>query len=534
MLRTRTQTNRFFSKGGEMNELGIEVKEPLEEMNAMNQPDAPKPTGSRPIRPYRGDLYVKRVEEERVLASIRLLVETGLTRPPSVFYFWGSAGLGKTFFLKHLREAEGVESTNAPDARLLTLYYDFDWGKKDVLGDLTRELVRQAPMYLRAPSTAGAPSGFAALTQQLIDISRNPSAPALLLLLDNIDQPGEEAQNGLPDPWQQIETQLVEPLVTRRCIVVSTGSRQNPRWSRYEIRRRLNEEAQQPLSPFTLEQVKEQIRRAGYKLDERVYKDIYDLSGGIPSLVDLIADNFAVWIDAGKQMNRTTRPLEWYQMMHRLLTTSENVLIADEKVREDLDILFPLRSFRVETLRYMLSSRRAELKGQPDLFFLDYIRKLDKRTDAVWYDSSRRAYVTSPAVRKIIDQRALMQSRQNNDRAYWELHETAARMYWEWAKDTPKVSEDYLLEIIYHRARQYQDERKMDRLTTALNEVFDFARRNLHARRLENLKTLFLADDEIHSLLPESVWEQARKALAEEPRAAVVTTPGSAPLPPIV
>lgn len=117
----------------------------------------------------------------------------------------------------------------------------------------------------------------------------------------------------------------------------------------------------------------------------------------------------------------------------------------------------------------------------------------------------------------MINQRALMQYRSRpQESKYYTLHDTAASMYWEWAKDMPKVSEEYLLEIIFHRAEQYQADEDIEKLAKALKEVTEFAKRNLHARRLGLLQSAFAGDDEIRGLLPRDQWEKVKLALQVE------------------
>ncbi len=494
-----------------------------DEKNEMNQPDSPNPAGPRPVRTYRRELYVARKEEEPVQASVKLLLDTGLSRSPVVFYFWGNAGLGKTFFLKHLQE-------NAARLDILPLYYCFDWQKTDVLADLASELAGQASAsgkVLPAPTTSSASedapekksTDFLSVAKQLVDLAKGTTGPALLLLLDDIDLPLEENENKrCREAWQQIETQLVEPLVTRRCIVASTGKTKIPAWSRYEIQRRLNDEHDRLFSTFDAGQVAGQIEKAGYQLSAEAIQKIIHFACGIPRLVDLLADLFAGWAGRRGLPGHDTELTEWDKEMEQLLAGYETELIPEEKVQMDLNTLYPLRSFIVETLRYMLPERDPGLRDRPDLYFLSYIRDLDKSTDVISYDSVRRAYVILPWVRKMINQRALMQYRNNSQSSdFYRLHETAASMYWEWAKDTPKVSEVYLLEIIFHRAEQYQADKNIDKLAKALKEVTEFASRNLHARRLGILQSNFATDGEIRELLPRDQWEKVELALQAEP-----------------
>lgn len=492
-----------------------------EERNEMNKPDSLIPTGPRPVRTYRRELYVARKEEEPVQEGVRLLLDTGLARSPVVFYFWGNTGLGKTFFLRHLQDA------SRPD--ILPLYYRFDWQNPDILADLARELAGQASAsgkVLPAPTTSSASEDaqekktmdFLSVAKQLVDLAKGTTGPALLLLLDDIDLPVEENENRrCREAWQQIETQLVEPLITRRCIVVSTGRTKTPGWSRYEIQRRLNDEHDQLLSTFNEEQVTGQIEKAGYQLSGESLREIVHFSCGIPRLVDLLADLFAGWNGKRDLSRRAKENTEWDKEMEQLLAGYENELVPEERVRMDLSILYPLRSFIVETLRYMLPKRDRDLADRPDLYYLSYIRDLDRSTDVISYDSDRRAYVIRTEVRRMINQRALMQYRSRpQESKYYTLHDTAASMYWEWAKDMPKVSEEYLLEIIFHRAEQYQADEDIEKLAKALKEVTEFAKRNLHARRLGLLQSAFAGDDEIRGLLPRDQWEKVKLALQVE------------------
>ena len=397
--------------------------------------------------------------------------------------------------------------------KILPLYYDFNWNRDNLLEDFVAELVRQCAGYVAelalTPDRTSGKVSLSGLSQHLVELSKGGNTPVPLLLLDNINLPIEErTHEARKKIWLQIEAQLIEPLITRRGMVVSTGSSSSLPWQRYEIQRRVNPERERFLLPFNVEQACAQIQQAGYQLSERCCAQIQQLSAGIPGLIDRIARVYSGEPVDQQEAEISLKPRGWCEQMQQIYTRFMVDVLPDADVRQDLDILFPLRSLRVETLRYLLTSRKPALKSQSDFYFREALHKLTAQSETIWYVPDLRACVIAPVVRKMIDWGVLVRSRLEQNQSYWELHQNAAGMYWDWAKDTPKVSEEYLLEILFHRAKQFLFTGDQKKLSSALSEVTAFAGRNLHVRRKLDLREAFRVDDELHDLLPLELWER--------------------------
>lgn len=473
-----------------------------------------------PLR-YQNALYVQRQAIEKIVLNIKVLADTGILSSPAIYYLFSCAGSGRTFVLESLRASFAKNSHEFP---VIPLYYSFDWKKKDLLQDLAERLFEQInqleinerykAVLNQKISGANSLDRFALLCRKFFDLAKISRGPTFLFLLDNIDFPNDEAyQEDCQSAWAQIETKLIEPLITRRCMVISTGENKASPWSRYDIRTRLADEQDSFLPLFDLAQTHEQLNKAGYPFDEIQCSEIAKLSAGIPRLSIAIADLFSRLAAAGENIDFQLSNADWREAMDMLYAACEEEFCQDQTVWEDLEILYPLRSVRVETVRHMLTSLNPDLRAYPDLYFRDRLRRLDSRTGIVWYDSRLKAYIIHPAIRDVINRHALIR----RDGGYSDLHASAARMYWEWAQDTPKVSEVYLLEVIYHSASQYQAGFDLTRLEAAIAEICAFARHNLSQRRLTDLIGALSRDAEIHELLPPTVWGQAMSALQAAP-----------------
>jgi len=75
-------------------------------------------------------------------------------------------------------------------------------------------------------------------------------------------------------------------------------------------------------------------------------------------------------------------------------------------------------------------------------------------------------------------------------------------MYWEWATDTPKVSDKYLVEIIFHYALEYLAHKDPERLVKNLEKVIRFAQTRLNPNRYSLLLEALEEDQEIKENLP--------------------------------
>ena len=112
-----------------------------------------------------------------------------------------------------------------------------------------------------------------------------PSFVSLILL--------DGTENVSSTTWQDVELQLIEPLVLGgRVLIVVAGRRRVPRWRRFEVRRRVMESDKTQVRAFGRSAVSRQISKRSYQIPVDL---LYPYTNGNPHLVDAISQNVLAW-----------------------------------------------------------------------------------------------------------------------------------------------------------------------------------------------------------------------------------------------
>lgn len=457
-------------------------------------------------RLYQPSLFVNRAEQLRIVDEKVRWAQRDKTRiiPEPIINYWGVAGIGKTWVLNHLTE-EYKYRTSRSGYSTFTLLYAFD--KPISIENLVRKLASESLIEL---SPVLAPDAKAFLIQAKDTGSINAFVSALnqlisdfvpIILLDNTERV-------LPADWEKIEQQLIEPLVSSsRVLIVIAGRRQVPRWRRFEVRRRVLETEKSRIPPLKKDGIAEQLERSEYP---RIPVDwLYPYTGGNPQLVDVIAQHVMKWVGDVKNVQIQQALLEKHQAdLLQILRFAEDDHLGNvlPDLKKPLYAVIPLRLYRLEALRFMLTRQTPSVQEQPEVYYLSLLRRLDQDTEVVWWDRGRRAYVTDKTVRQIINRRQLLE----NSKDFATYHRRAFEMYWQWVEEYPQASEDFILEIWFHLSHIYLAEQNLSYLWSEARKALQFAQKLKSDRLIILLKLLEEKDGdrELLDLLPEDLRDE--------------------------
>jgi hypothetical protein len=468
-------------------------------------------------RDYQPESFVARKTELKTIREKVRQAQTENMIVEPVINFWGVGGIGKTWLLRHLEHTYNylTEPTAEPSflepRPTFSLYYTFvDDPTKISLSTLTKSLASQTFSQLSERLSeedrdilvqAGNTGNIKTLANILKKLSRD-FVP--LILLDNTEKI-ESAD------WAELEQELVEPLVSsNRVLVVIAGRRRAPRWKRFEVRRRAMEPDKTRIHAFSKDQVSKQIEQQGYRIPADL---LFSYTAGNPHLVDAIARNIRDWTN-GKEPDSIWFDQHQDDLLLPILQAYEEHLLEDlpKRLREVLQAVSPLRAYRLEALRFMLTNRKIKVEPQPDSYYLSLLRDLEQQTEVVWWSQSRRAYKTDGMVRRVMNRKLLLQ----DEKAYTWRHRQAIKMYWNWAETYSGASEDFIIEIWFHQASIYLADNSQSILQDETKRALYFAQDNLTSDRLFVLHKQLEGDLELIDLLPNDLHQTLKELLTPE------------------
>ncbi len=463
-------------------------------------------------REYDPARFVNRERElELVARRVNLTRAGGLS--DNIINFWGIRGTGKSWLMRHIqRQYRFQQSAPGGFARQpFSLLYPFG----DVAGlalpahlatylagEMLAQLAQALPDEEMGMLQTAATQGDIALLVQAIRSLLTQFVP--LILLDNCELLSDEE-------WQQIEQALIEPLViTNRVLFIVSGRERITAWRRFETRRRVKRSQETLLQPFDKQTALKQIEHGGYRIPVGL-ETFYAYTAGSPLLLDKFAHEIAGWkLTAGGERAQFEALARHQKDLLALLHLSElDILGRATDWLPLLNVLSPLRFFRLEAVRYMMQD--VDPIEHPDLHYLEMLRDLDRHADFVWWDRERRAYVASPIVRRVMNRRhCLDESRRDR---YVAQHRRAFAMYRQWIRQFPRTCEEYLSELWFHLASIHlaiQDQAQLQQSIQSTLALVDM----LRPAGLHSLQQQFEADRELHDLLPEAQNDMIRRAFA--------------------
>jgi len=444
-------------------------------------------------RNYRRREFTGRVHELNLVSERVQRTRGGEIADVQLINFWGVRGVGKTWLLNHLCDlythhpesvAPGLKATIC----LFFCFFEPKLSIEEIIHNFVEQIRDQVPPIQLAPylerieSIKAHPdlAEFVCLLQALSE----QFAP--VILFDNADQ--------IPNEWETLEQDLVEPLLTtNRVFFVVAGRRQVPRWRRFEVRRRVMEADQTEITPLSEKDVSALLHVLDFsQVPASIFMEytagnpklVYDLYTFLKKNASFTASG---WIDQHREE------------LLQILETSQNELVGHIpfELNTVLMKVFSLRYFRLEALRYMLESG----DKKSDVYYLGLLRRMEGESNVIVWDRKQRAYVINQIVRQVINRHQLLRDRRYHSLEYQTAHQRALEMYTKWAQSTPATSEDLILEIWYHLASLYwinQDQSYLDTIT----EYLEFAGKNLTNERFLILEEQFKRDAELRQILP--------------------------------
>jgi hypothetical protein len=482
----------------------------VEDMKSMNASDPATSTSGLLARPYQPDWYVERVMDQRNIEQLMQFIQmTGKRVQDMVIYLWNLPGSGRTWLLRHFKDQYQRSNSQESAYPSFSLYYQFDASNENLLKDFIQSIYQQIREQFEAE--VGMPiqsdldqldfeDAFKLLRETINGLVSSKSKRCFIFLLDDIDL----ADRAL---WQQIENHLLKSMLDLPCILVTTSQEQDPDWLHHEIWRRISEMKATPVQPFSTDEAVTLIRRSGYDVTQQ---QIEDMILPVYCSSPLLVDNLARTIDTWNQEKDTGRHVTYLaDRENELSTLIKRYLdsLVPSNIQKELSAVYPLRYYEERSYQYMTTALE-QSQGHPARpLYGNELSNLVSEHRIIWRDINYKAYVTHPTVRHLVDTLAWMAQLSGKNASYSNLHNTAIQMYWEKARITPKISEKFLREIIFHCAKLLQIKHEIEQINEEIDAVIRFARSQLVSTRLSALREAIAKDQEIAGLLPEQQYK---------------------------
>ena len=444
---------------------------------------------------YRPDLFVNREQEiETVNRALQNIARGGGdAEQVRTIVFRGERGLGKSWLALHLHRSVLREEAPRmlPDYRIVSLFVSLSPPPEGLTVDEREWHITHDDAHRIAGEDE---THYEALLQKLVawvaeqlGITRAPYAPVRDLsawLAQDVKQKLESEphlviclilDSVFETNWSfldHLERYLLAAFAALpRVLIVMTGRGRPYLWKSPYLR---TEREDQSLTPFSVEQVVEQIRRSLSnapnrppavarlsdeelkRLAQQLAQRVIDLGGGYPLTNELLASAFV-----RQALDRMPEGENLEQALDRE-TISADVLDAvarrllevipeerRDRLREAFDALCVLKDgFRENEMPYLLAELR-NTKPEGSAYSISAMRELRDRlleTNLVRWQDKR--YVLDEAVRTVLEQYLKLQRRD----VWRRLHACAADLYATWAQKYPGSRGYFDQRAVYHRS----------------------------------------------------------------------------------
>ena len=440
---------------------------------------------------YRPDLFVNREQEiETVNRALQNIARGGGdAEQVRTIVFRGERGLGKSWLALHLHRSVLREEAPRmlPDYRIVSLFVSLSPPPEGLTVDEREWHITHDDAHRIAGEDE---THYEALLQKLVawvaeqlGITRAPYAPVRDLsawLAQDVKQKLESEphlviclilDSVFETNWSfldHLERYLLAAFAALpRVLIVMTGRGRPYLWKSPYLR---TEREDQSLTPFSVEQVAEQIRRslssaphlspavAGLSNEAltRLARRIIDLGGGYPLTNELLAGAFVRQaLDSMPGDENLEQALDRETIdagvLEEVVCRLLEVVLEDRRgrLREAFDALCVLKDgFRENEMPYLLAALR-NIKPEGSAYSMSAMRELRDRlieTNLVRWQDKR--YVLDEAVRIVLERHLKLQ-RHN---VWRRLHEHAADLYETWAQKYPGSRGYFEPRANYHRS----------------------------------------------------------------------------------
>ena len=433
------------------------------------------------------ELFVNREKEiETVEEALQKIARRDVEQMRTIV-FRGERGLGKSWLALHLHRSSVLKKKAPPDYHIVSLFVSLAPPSKGLTVDKREWHITHDDASRIAE---GDERHYELLLQKLVawvaeqlGIVRAPYAPVRDLsawLAQDVKQKLESElhlviclilDSVFETNWNfldHLERYLLAAFAALpRVLIVMTGRGRPYLWKSPYLRA---ERGEQSLTPFSVEQVAEQIRRSLSNVSDlspavaglsdealtRLARRVIDLGGGYPLTNELIASAFVRQVldrlpEGGsleQALDRETIRADVLDAVARRLLE----VIPEERrdrLRETFDALCVLKNgFRENEMPYLLAELR-NTKPEGSEYSISAMRELRDRlheTNLVRWQDKR--YVLDEAVRTVFEQRLKLQ----RPDVWRRLHACAADLYATWAQKYPGSRGYFEPRAAYHRS----------------------------------------------------------------------------------
>lgn len=403
--------------------------------------------------PYSPAQFVGRDRELALVADKVEHAQAGLRLRAPMINFWGVGGIGKTWLLQQIKHRYRFDPEHKLARPTFVLDYDFDGAAKEEINvihaltsRLEAELAAQSLLQgERAELLQNAKEKTAVATSAFIELLLSLAEETTPLILFDT---AEEIDT---DQWPDLEEAFLEPLLeNERILVITSGRRRAPWWRRVEVRRRAEPIGKCHVRPFDRQTIADQFAALDIPSAPVLANKLFDYTGGNPQLAYEISRSFLALTQADTMSLPPQTGAQFRQQVQAIL----QAYLADiwDQVPADLqtmiNLLAPLRVYRTEELRAMMTRASYKPNEMTDIKLLRTLRRLEQETHFVWWDDGRNGYVTDRPARAILNQI----SRLKDEATFQETESYILEFYWRWARKYANSNISYVIEILFHQA----------------------------------------------------------------------------------
>ncbi len=460
-------------------------------------------------REYAPQFFVNHDDAIKLVDGKVVQGQAGAPVDEPIVNFWGPAGIGKTWLLKHMREKYTYPRQSTPAWQIPTCALLCDFGADraptpdSVTQCLAAELLSQAGPTLSTAEcatlrwVAQAPNAGAFVTVLLDTVSPSRQRLCPLILLDHCDTVGQ-------DTWQQIEFDVIEPLVASDRVLFLTASRRPLtlyNWKRFEVRRRATSWQRTCLAPFKDEDIEREVGLLEIDLDalHLPLKSLYPYTAGSPYVAQAMFELLVPPAEARRlpQQGEMTTVLEVVKAAEREMWKG-----VPGRLFAVLDAIAPLRFFTREMVQDMLARMNTTLSRPPLLACNRLCQDLEQDTELVAWDTERSAYVMNAVLRRLIDAHRLLETPD----LYEERHEWAL----DWYRNQGQiyVAAKDVLEIWFHLVKRNIRHNDPTGLMVKIRATWQEFEPRLTLEAKHAVHQLLVDDTELCSLLPQAVLDE--------------------------
>lgn len=450
------------------------------------------------------------VNREHELDVIFRTIEEARATSGRIVEITGSAGMGKTWLLMHLRE-----NLARIENKTVSAFIDLaQFHTQDQSDELIRSVIGQfadqvsiSNVLLEATRTGC--SNLAPVLFESIE-SMIKIGYAVIVIIDSVDTIQRQMFSWLED--------IIQKLVGYNGVVVITAGRQRLDWRSFAIRRIVRSIL---LSALPVQATIEMLKGL---YSASVAKAMHEYTGGHPlttswlsALLEKLRTDPQTQLDAEfVEKNRLVIAQTLDELIDTLFLRS-----VHPELRAILRVISTLRLFNLNSVQeFTMRFVNPDYDQKPQLSAIETLRDIVETGLVMWPGSGQLGYVMEPTLRRTMNKVLFV----TNVRTFTERHRFAQEMYVQWAKnlagDFQRMS---IQEYLYHLANvlhaEDQEQAKFtQRFVAGFRDIFELRSSLEEGNRI--LAEMLLAeglkqDKELWSIVPEEAMNEVLRMIDE-------------------